>query len=56
MPEYEYLCQDCHKTFDVHLSLDQHEHDKGQVKCPQCGSTNVDQQMAAFFVVTSKKS
>lgn len=54
MPEYEYLCQDCHKTFDVHLSLDQHE--KHEVKCPHCGSSNVDQQMAAFFAVTSKKS
>ena len=54
MPEYEYLCNACHKVFDLHLTLDDHEHSK--VKCPKCGSTKVEQQYPAFFAVTEKKS
>ena len=54
MPEYEYLCNSCHKIFDIHLTLDAHEHDK--VKCPKCGSTDIEQQYPAFFAVSEKKS
>lgn len=54
MPVYDYLCNDCHKEFETVLTLDEHDHDK--VKCPHCGSKNVEQEMAAFFAVTSKKS
>jgi putative FmdB family regulatory protein len=53
MPVYDYLCRDCHKTFELILSL--HEHDE-VVKCPHCGSKNVEQEPAAFFAVTSSKS
>jgi putative FmdB family regulatory protein len=54
MPEYEYLCKSCNKVFDLHLTLDDHEH--GKVKCPNCGSSKVEQQYPAFFAVTEKKS
>ena len=54
MPQYEFLCQACNKKFSVVLTLSEFE--KGKVKCPKCGSTKLEQQWAAFFAVTSKKS
>jgi hypothetical protein len=32
------------------------EHEKGKVKCAKWGSTEVEQQWAAFCATTSKKS
>jgi putative FmdB family regulatory protein len=54
MPTYEYYCKECKKTFDVTLTLTEHE--KGHVACPKCKSKKVEQKAAAFFAVTSKKS
>jgi putative FmdB family regulatory protein len=54
MPQYEYLCLTCHKKFSAVLTLAAHE--KGKVKCPKCKSTKVEQQWAAFYATTSKKS
>jgi putative FmdB family regulatory protein len=54
MPVYDYLCNDCHKEFETVLTLNEHDHE--EIKCPKCGSRNVEQEMAAFFAVTSKKS
>ena len=54
MPHYEYLCSSCGKKFSIVLTLA--EHDKSKVKCSKCGSTKVEQQWAAFFATTSKKS
>lgn len=54
MPHYEYLCQACNKKFSLVLTVA--EHDKGNIKCPKCGSSNVEQQWAAFYATTSKKS
>jgi putative FmdB family regulatory protein len=54
MPVYDYLCNDCHKTFEQMLTI--REHDGQQIKCPYCRSTNVVQVAAAFYAVTSKKS
>jgi putative FmdB family regulatory protein len=54
MPVYDYVCLDCHKPFETILSLN--EHDKEAPKCPHCGSRNVEQEAAAFFAVTSRKS
>ena len=53
MPTYDYVCNDCHKTFELILTL--HEHDE-TIKCPHCGSKDVMQEAVAFFAVTSKKS
>ena len=52
MPVYDYLCNDCHKEFEKVLSLNEHD----QIRCPHCGSGNVEQEAKAFFAVTSKKS
>jgi putative FmdB family regulatory protein len=54
MPVYDYVCLDCHKPFETALTLN--EHDKENPKCPHCGSKNVEQEAAAFFAVTSRKS
>jgi putative FmdB family regulatory protein len=54
LPVYDYICLDCHKPFETVLTLS--EHDKENPKCPHCGSKNVDQEAAAFFAVTSRKS
>ena len=54
MPRYEYLCQACNKKFSIVLTVA--EHDQAKVKCPSCDSTKVEQQWAAFYATTSKKS
>jgi putative FmdB family regulatory protein len=54
MPTYDYYCQACDRTFEVHLSLQ--EHDAHQVQCPQCHSTQVQQAVTHFTTVTTKKS
>jgi len=53
MPVYDYVCQDCHKTFELVLTLQEHEK---EIKCPHCSSKNVEQEVTAFFAVGSKKS
>jgi putative FmdB family regulatory protein len=53
MPVYDYVCNDCHKTFELLLTLQEHEKD---IKCPKCGSKNVEQEATAFFAVTGRKS
>jgi putative FmdB family regulatory protein len=54
MPVYDYICKECQNSFELVLTLG--EHDKNNIKCPKCGSKNVEQDAAAFFAVTSKKS
>jgi len=54
MPHYEYHCQACNKKFSLTLTLA--EHDESKIKCPKCGSIKVEQQWAAFYATTSKKS
>jgi putative FmdB family regulatory protein len=54
MPAYDYVCNDCQKTFERVLTL--HEHDSQQMRCPHCGGQNLEQRAAVFYAVTSKKS
>lgn len=59
MPYYEYLCQACQNKFSLALTVAEHDkgqHDKGTIKCPKCGSSKLEQQWAAFYATTSKKS
>jgi putative FmdB family regulatory protein len=55
MPRYEYQCNECQKTFEIQLSLTQHDK-AGAAVCPSCGSSNVKQLIAGVTVITSKKS
>jgi putative FmdB family regulatory protein len=54
MPEYEFACTACKKTFSTTLTLAEYE--KGKFVCPNCGSRKLNQRVTVFFAVTSKKS
>jgi len=54
MPKYEYLCRNCKKTFEVIMSVQEHEGKK--VSCPTCKKKKVAQQFSSFYSKTSKKS
>jgi len=54
MPSYEYACKACKKSFNLTLTVTEHE--KRRVACPKCKSKKVEQQYGSFFAVTSKKS
>ena len=55
MPEYEFHCKHCKNLFTLHLTMSEHSK-SGQVKCPSCGSTDVEQMLPEVMVITSKKS
>ncbi len=54
MPTYDYQCHECNRTFEVYLSIK--EHDAHEVTCPQCHSAKVEQTVTHFSTVTSRKS
>ncbi|HET9961170.1 MAG TPA: FmdB family zinc ribbon protein [Nitrospiraceae bacterium] len=54
MPMYEYTCLDCGKNSTIVVTLKQHE--KGEVQCPSCGSTKLQQRFSPFIAHTTKKS
>ena len=54
MPHYEFFCHACQKTFSRVLALVDYE--EGEMRCPYCGSTNVEQRWSAFTAIASKKS
>jgi putative FmdB family regulatory protein len=54
MPIYDYICKECKKLFTLTMTMA--GHDKARVACPKCKSRKVEQRLAAFFAVTSKKS
>ena len=54
MPVYEYVCNECHTSFEVILTIK--ENDTEEVFCPKCGCKKVEQQAADFYAVTSHKS
>jgi len=57
MPTYEFLCEKCHKMFDVVWSLAEYDKQiKAKHKCPACGSTRVVKTLSMVQVKTSKKS
>jgi putative FmdB family regulatory protein len=55
MPDYEYECRQCGKTFVRQQTFEEHDKHK-KVQCPQCGSKQVEQLVGSVFVKTSKKS
>jgi len=54
MPEYDYSCLKCGKSFSLTMTITEHEARK--VRCPSCRSTRVRQGLSSFFAQTSKKS
>jgi putative FmdB family regulatory protein len=49
MPIYEYLCQDCHHSFEALLYGEQ------KAECPKCHSRKLEPQLSTF-AVSSKGS
>ena len=54
MPEYEFECQRCKKTFTLILRIS--ERGKTAVRCPACGGEDVETRMQAFVAKTARKS
>ncbi len=54
MSQYVYHCQDCNREFTQTLHMS--DVDKADVACPHCGSKRVNQLVASFSAVTSRKS
>jgi putative FmdB family regulatory protein len=55
MPEYEYVCQKCGKSFSVQMSV--HEHDEHVPRCPNCQDAEQVQRAISYFnVQTSRKA
>ncbi len=54
MPHYVFFCRGCKQEFTLVMHIADLE--KGGFKCPHCGSTDVEQKVAPFSAVTSKKS
>jgi putative FmdB family regulatory protein len=54
VPIYNFHCKECKKSFTLTMALAEYE--RGKFVCPKCKSKKVEQQMAAFFAVTAKKS
>jgi len=54
MPLYEFFCDKCQKEVSLTLSISERE--KGNAKCPQCGSRDMRPLVGTFFSKTSRKS
>lgn len=54
MPIYEYHCSKCRRDVTVTMSI--REHEKGEAKCPKCGSQALRPLLSTFMSQTAKKS
>jgi putative FmdB family regulatory protein len=54
MAEYEFECHNCKKIFSQFMRIS--ERLKTKIRCPGCGSDNVEALMQAFVAKTAKKS
>ncbi len=51
MPNYEYVCLDCHKRFTLFFRYDEYE--KAKPACPHCQSSNVRRKFERVRVTRS---
>ena len=57
MPIYEFLCQQCGKSFVFSSSMSEYERKRTEgFQCPECGSWEVVRQMSSVQGKTTKKS
>ena len=54
MPEYEFECRTCKKIFTLMMRIS--ERLAAKIRCPGCGSEDVETLMQAFVAKTAKKS
>jgi putative FmdB family regulatory protein len=55
MPSYDFVCQDCGASFEVHLSISAYSAGEGRV-CPKCSSERVDREFTAVNVIAGGHS
>lgn len=53
MPTYDYTCRDCLATFELFATGSLKEEQK---KCPECGSTDVEQCFTGFLQGSTSSS
>ena len=56
MAFYEYLCEECEKTFTVSQPMIEHDEAKETPSCPECKGKKTHQIFSTFFAKTSTKS
>ncbi len=54
MPQYDYLCKKCKKTFSLFMTIS--EKGRKTVACPKCKGRSVEQLIVPFMTKTSRKS
>lgn len=54
MAEYDFECRECKKIFTLFMRVS--ERRSASVRCPGCGSADVEPVMQAFLARTAKKS
>ena len=54
MPNYNYKCLDCHKTFEIRTSIKEME--KSETACKYCKSKNVKRLFDNFGICTGGSS
>ena len=54
MPTYQYICQDCHKRFEIFLTYQ--EYGEQAVHCPRCDSENVQRRIGRVRFARSEES
>ncbi|NPV56787.1 MAG: zinc ribbon domain-containing protein [Anaerolineae bacterium] len=54
MPDYDYLCQTCHKRFVRFIPYQ--DYGKVEVACPHCGSLEVQRRIGRIRVTRSEDS
>jgi putative FmdB family regulatory protein len=54
MPTYDYICDDCHKRFDIFLSYK--EYGVKPVACAHCGSINVRRRVPRVRIMKSEQA
>ncbi|UCC94533.1 MAG: zinc ribbon domain-containing protein [Candidatus Omnitrophota bacterium] len=52
MPLYTYVCKRCSKSFEILVSFSRQ---RGEAKCPECGSNNTEKVFGSFSVSGSTK-
>jgi len=53
MPIYAYVCKDCGHNFDLLVGVTS---EKVELKCPKCGSKDIERKFASFGIKVSSGS
>lgn len=54
MPQYEFICHECHEGFSKVMFHGDHE--EGTLVCPYCGSDRVELRISDFCRETKKSA